>query len=93
VTPGVPTPARELYGTMLFERGMATEALAAFEATLKKEPNRLGATLGAGASAEKLGDSVKARQHYAAAVALTDNADPVRPQIAHARAFVANSAR
>src|SRR5206468_976207 len=72
VTPGVPTPARELYGTMLLERGMAKEALAAFEATLKKEPNRLGATLGAGAAAEKLGDSAKARQHYAAAIALTE---------------------
>src|ERR1044072_8966283 len=29
VTPGVPTPARELYGTMLLERGMAREARAA----------------------------------------------------------------
>ncbi len=88
VTPGVPTPARELYGTMLLERGMAKEALAEFETTLKKEPNRLGATLGAGAAAEKIGDSAKARQHYAAAVALTENADPVGPQIAHARAVV-----
>jgi tetratricopeptide (TPR) repeat protein len=88
VTPGVPTPARELYGTMLLERGMAKEALAAFEATLKKEPNRLGATLGAGAAAEKSGDSDKARQHYATAIALSENADPVRPQIAQARAFV-----
>src|SRR5262249_33827001 len=41
VTPGVPKPARELYGVMLLERGMPTEALAAFEATLNKEPNRL----------------------------------------------------
>jgi tetratricopeptide (TPR) repeat protein len=93
VTPGVPTPARELYGTMLLERGMAKEALAAFEATLKKEPNRLGATLGAGAAAQKSGDSAKAREHYAAAVALTENADPVRPQIAHAREFVARNMR
>jgi tetratricopeptide (TPR) repeat protein len=93
VTPGVPTPARELYGTMLLERGMATEALAAFEATLKKEPNRLGATIGAGMAAEKLGDLARTRQHFAEAVALTETADPVRPQIAHARAFVARIAR
>src|SRR5262245_50632198 len=93
VTPGVPTPARELYGTMLLERGMAKEALAAFEATLKKEPNRLGATLGAGMAAEKLGDSAKVRTHYAAAAALTETADPVRPEIAHARAVAAQSAR
>jgi Tfp pilus assembly protein PilF len=72
---------------------MAKEALGAFEATLKKEPNRLGATLGAAAAAEKSGDSAKARQHYAAAVALTESADPVRPQIAQARGFVATSAK
>ena len=44
VTPGAPTPARELLGQMLLERGMAREGLAAFEATLKKEPNRFNAT-------------------------------------------------
>ena len=88
VTPGVPTPARELYGTMLLERGLTKEALTAFEATLNKEPHRLGAELGAGAAAEKSGDADKARAHYTAAVALTQNADPVRPQIAQARAFV-----
>jgi hypothetical protein len=37
--------ARALWA-MLLERGKAKEALAAFEATLKKEPHRLGATLG-----------------------------------------------
>ena len=52
VTPGVPTPARELYGTMLLERGMAREALAAFEAVMRKEPNRLGAVIGAAKAAE-----------------------------------------
>jgi hypothetical protein len=53
----------------------------------------LGATLGAGAAAEKSGDSAKARQHYVEAIALTENADPVRPPIAQARAFVARSGR
>jgi hypothetical protein len=91
VTPGVPTPARELYGQMLLERGMPKEALAAFEATLKKEPHRLGATLGAAKAAEKAGDVAKAKQHYAEAVALGDAADPVRPALAAARAYVANA--
>ena len=40
VTPGPLAPARELYGVMLLDRGMAKEALAAFEATKAKEPNR-----------------------------------------------------
>ena len=44
---------------MLLERGMAKEALAAFEATLKKAPNRLGATLGVAAAAEQSGDSAR----------------------------------
>src|SRR6266568_6729387 len=53
VTPGVPKPARELYGVMLLESGKASDALTAFEATLKKEPNRLGAYAGP-ASAQSL---------------------------------------
>jgi Tfp pilus assembly protein PilF len=91
VTPGPIAPARELLGAMLLERGMAQEALAAFEATLTKEPHRLGATLGAAKAAEKLGDPAKARGHYAAAVALAENADPIRPDIAAARAFLAKA--
>ena len=61
MTPGVPKPARELYGVMLLESGNAKEALAAFEATLKKEPNRLGAYVGAAKAAEKSGESAKPR--------------------------------
>jgi Tfp pilus assembly protein PilF len=89
VTPGWLAPARELYGAMLLERGMAKEALAAFEATLAKEPNRLGATVGAARAAEKSGDAAKARQYYAKAVALTEGADASRPEVAEARAFIA----
>src|SRR6478752_921771 len=81
VTPGVPTPARELYGQMLLEREMVKEALAAFEATLKKEPHRFGATIGAARSAKNAGDAAKARQHYAAAVGLAQGAAPVRPEV------------
>jgi hypothetical protein len=91
VTPGPLAPARELYGAMLLEHGMAKEALAAFEATLKKEPNRLGATIGAAKAAEKAGDVVKARLHYAAVVALAQGADPDRSEIVSARAFMAKS--
>jgi len=89
VTPGPLAPARELYGALLLERGMAKEALAAFEATLKKEPNRLGATIGAAKAAEKSGDAAKARQYYANVVALADGVDASRADMAAARAFMA----
>ena len=36
VTPGPLAPARELNGAMLLDRGMANEALAAYEAVSKK---------------------------------------------------------
>jgi tetratricopeptide (TPR) repeat protein len=91
VTPGPLAPARELYGSMLLERGMAREALAAFEATLAKEPNRLGATIGAAKAAEKLGDAAKARQNHAKIVALADGADARRIEVAEARAFMARN--
>lgn len=91
VTPGVPKPARELYGVMLLDRGNAKEALAAFEATLKKEPNRLGAYVGAAKAAEKSGDSAKAREYYGKVVAVANGADKTRTELADAHAFIAKT--
>ena len=64
VTPGPLAPARELYGVMLLERGMAKEALVAFETTKAKEPNRFHGYAGAAQAAEKLGDKTKAKENY-----------------------------
>ena len=91
VTPGPLVPARELYGFMLLERSMTKEALAAFEQTLSKEPNRLNATLGAAKAAQSLGDVAKARQRYLKAVALADGSESGRSEIAEARSFVARN--
>jgi len=88
VTPGVPKPARELYGVMLLESGDAKDALAAFEATLKKEPNRLGAYVGAAKAAEKSGESARAQEYYGKVVAIADDADDSRTEVADARAFL-----
>lgn len=90
VTPGVPKPARELYGDMLLKHGHAGEALAAFEATLKKEPNRLGACAGAAKAAESTGDKAKTRAYYEKIVAIADGADASRTEIADARAYLKN---
>ena len=88
VTPGVPKPAREFYAGMLLESGMAKEALAAFEATLKKEPNRLDAYVGAAKAADKSGDAAKARQYYEKVVSIGSDADNTRTDVNNARAFL-----
>ncbi len=89
VTPGAPILARELYGVMLLDRGNANEALAAFEATMKKEPNRLGAYVGAAKAAEKASDKAKAREYSGKVVAIAGDADTTRTEVADARAFLA----
>ena len=89
VTPGTPKPARELYGVMLLERSMPKEAVAAFEAVLKKEPNRLGAYVGAAKAAELSGNAAKAREYYGKVVAIAADADKTRTEVSEARAFLA----
>jgi hypothetical protein len=88
VTPGVPKPARELYGVLLLERGQAREALSAFEATLKKEPNRLAACVGAAKAAEKAGDTARAEEYYKRVIAIAGDADKSRIEVGEARAFL-----
>lgn len=91
VTPGPLAPARELYGYMLLDRGMASEALAAFEATKVKEPNRYHGYAGAAQAAEKLGDKAQARENYQKLVGLAATADSDRPELVAARKFLATN--
>ncbi len=88
VTPGPLAPARELYGVMLMENGMAKEALAAFEATLVKEPNRFNAYAGAAQAAEKLGNSAKAKTYYGKLLELSAGVKSDRPVLAAAARFM-----
>lgn len=81
VTPGPLAPARELYGAMLLERGMAREALAAYEAVFAKEQNRLAAYVGAAKAATKAGSADKAKQYTAKVISLTKDADSQRPEV------------
>jgi tetratricopeptide (TPR) repeat protein len=88
ISPGPLAPARELLGDMLLEAGNAKEALAAFEATMKKEPGRFRGAYGAARAAEAAGDRDKARQYYAALLDIARTADGTRPELDRARAFV-----
>ena len=91
VTPGSLAPARELYGFMLLDRGMAKEALAAFEATQAKEPNRFNGYAGAAKAAQALGDTAKAKANYEKLLALASGSNSDRPTLAAARSFVASN--
>lgn len=88
VTPGPLAPARELYGAMLMERNMPREALAAFEATLAKEPNRLRAVAGAAKAAEQSGDRAKAKAYHEKILATVGDTGITRPEVSDARAFL-----
>lgn len=86
VTPGPIKPARELLGEMLLQIGRPAEALAAFEATLQKEPNRFRATWGAARAAAAAGQGEKASAHYASLLRIASRADqPGRKELAEAR--------
>ena len=86
VTPGPIKPARELLGDMLLQLNRPAEALAEFETTLKKEPNRFRAIYGAARAAEAAGQQQKASAHYASLLQIAKAADqPGRKEIAEAR--------
>ena len=85
ITPGPLAPARELLGFMLLEAGRAKEAMVAFDAVLKKEPNRFLAIYGAAQAAEAAKQTTRAKQLYVQLVAMCKEAPAGRPELAHAR--------
>jgi hypothetical protein len=83
VTPGPIAPARELLGYMLIAAKRPADALAAFDITLTKEPNRYRALAGAVEAARATGDKKAVGKYTTALFALTAKADvPGRPEIA-----------
>lgn len=92
VTPGPLAPARELLGFMLLEAGRAKDALIAFEAVTKKEPNRFLAIYGAGKAAEATKQTAKAKGYYKQIVEICKDASPDRPELVYARKMAGNAA-
>jgi tetratricopeptide (TPR) repeat protein len=85
VTPGPIAPARELLGYMLLENNQPKEALAEFEAVMKKEPNRFLAIYGAGKAAEGAKQSAKAKGYFKQLVEMCKDAGHERPELQYAR--------
>ena len=71
ITPGPLAPARELLGDMYLQLGRPAEALAEYQQTLTKEPNRFRALHGAMLSATAAGDRRLASKYAAQIVKLT----------------------
>ena len=89
VTPGRIVPARELLGEMLLELKQPAQALKEFEASQTREPNRFRGYYGAARAAEAAGDRRKAADYYAKLMELAKSGNASRPELARARAYVA----
>lgn len=85
VTPGRILPARELLGDMLMALGEPKAALAEYEASFVRDPNRLRGIAGAARAADAAGDADKTKLYSRKLLDLTRNADAQRPEIAWAR--------
>lgn len=86
VTPGELLPARELQGDLLFAVGRYREALAAYEATLRREPGRARSIYGAARAAQLAGDRAAARARFDEFLKQMEQGDGNRAEILVARA-------
>lgn len=89
VSPGRLVPARELLGDMLLESGQPAEALAEYERSQVRDPNRYRSLYGAGQAAAQSGNRDKARYYFSKLTELAGSGDP-RPETEQARRYLAS---
>jgi tetratricopeptide (TPR) repeat protein len=82
-------PMRELLAELLLELKRPAAAAKEFEASLQTARNRWRGIYGAARAYELAGDREKARAYYARLIALAQHTDTERPELRHAKAFVA----
>jgi len=92
VTPGPVKPARELLGEFLLTFGKPAEALAAFESTLGRSPNRFNTLYDAATAAQTAGQREKARQYFSTLLKVSAPGSP-RPELGTARSYLQEVAR
>ena len=88
VTPGEVIPARELAGDMLLHLNEPRQALVAYEANLKKHPNRFNGLYGAGLAAEKSGNLEKAALYYRQLLMVVNLTHSDRPELRAVKRFL-----
>jgi Tfp pilus assembly protein PilF len=80
---------REMLGELLLEAKEPAQALKEFEASLRNNPNRYRSFAGAANAAERTGDRARVKNYYEKLVALTGNAENLRPDALTARRYLA----
>ena len=93
VTPGAILPAREQLGELLLEAEQPSQALEAYEASLKRAPRRLVSLYGAAHSAKLAGNAEKAKRYFAELAEMTKASDGSRAEIKEARSVVSQLAQ
>jgi tetratricopeptide (TPR) repeat protein len=88
VTPGNVVPMRALLGELFLELKQPRQALAQFERSLERDPNRLRTIYGAAQAAQTTGDRTVAAGYYERVKALAAQGDGARAEFAHAQAFL-----
>jgi tetratricopeptide (TPR) repeat protein len=84
-------PIRALLGELYLAGGMSSQALAEFEASHKVVPNRFRTLAGAAKAARESGSVDAAKRYYQALTFLVVGGDGDRPEIAEARAYLAQN--
>ena len=82
-------PMRELLGDLLREVGQPQAASRAYATALSNTPNRYRGLYGAALAAQASGDRAMATEYFTKLLALAKHADNDRPELAKARAFLA----
>lgn len=82
-------PAREMLADMLLEMKRPEQALAEYEMDLKFNANRFNGLYGAAHAAETAGKTQQASAYYAQLIKACDGSNSDRPELAHARALLA----
>jgi tetratricopeptide (TPR) repeat protein len=87
--PAYVRPVGETVGAVLLRANDAEGAHAAYAAALKERPNSGFSLYGMAQASEASGNTAKAREEYAKFLIAWKHSDENRPELAHARAYLA----
>jgi tetratricopeptide (TPR) repeat protein len=85
-------PATELAGTLLLDFNRPAEAVAYFQKTLQRTPNRPKAIFGLARAAQAMGDNATAMERYREFLTMWKDADSDRPEVSTAKEFLTKKA-